>query len=47
VPATFLAVTKPYAERRTIATARRRWPHKSAPAGAGRIQLVVATLVVN
>jgi DUF218 domain len=25
-PATFLAVTKPYAERRTIATARRRWP---------------------
>jgi len=28
-PATFLAVTKPYAERRTIATARRRWPHKA------------------
>lgn len=28
-PATFLAVTKPYAERRTIATARRRWPHKT------------------
>ena len=27
-PATFLAITKPYAERRTIATARRRWPHK-------------------
>ena len=27
-PSTFLAVTKPYAERRTIATARRRWPHK-------------------
>ena len=27
-PATFLAVTKPYAERRTIATARRRWPRK-------------------
>jgi DUF218 domain len=27
-PGTFLAVTKPYAERRTIATARRRWPHK-------------------
>jgi hypothetical protein len=28
-PATYLAVTKPYAERRAIATARRRWPHKS------------------
>jgi DUF218 domain len=28
-PDTFLAVTKPYAERRTIATARRRWPHKT------------------
>jgi hypothetical protein len=28
-PATFLAVTKPYAERRTIETARRRWPHKA------------------
>ena len=27
-PATFLAVTKPYAERRTVATARRRWPRK-------------------
>jgi hypothetical protein len=27
-PAIFLAVTKPYAERRTIATARRRWPRK-------------------
>jgi uncharacterized SAM-binding protein YcdF (DUF218 family) len=27
-PATFLAVTKPYAERRTVATARRRWPAK-------------------
>ena len=27
-PATFLAVTKPYAERRTLATARRRWPGK-------------------
>lgn len=27
-PRTFLAVTKPYTERRTIATARRRWPHK-------------------
>jgi uncharacterized SAM-binding protein YcdF (DUF218 family) len=26
--ATFLAVTKPYAERRTVATARRRWPGK-------------------
>jgi len=31
-PATFLAVTKPYAERRTIATARRRWPHKTVAA---------------
>lgn len=28
-PASFLAVTKPYAERRTIATAKRRWPHKA------------------
>jgi uncharacterized SAM-binding protein YcdF (DUF218 family) len=28
-PATFLTVTKPYCERRTIATARRRWPHKT------------------
>jgi DUF218 domain len=28
-PAAFLAVTKPYAERRTIATTRRRWPHKA------------------
>jgi hypothetical protein len=27
-PESFLGVTKPYAERRTIATARRRWPHK-------------------
>ncbi len=27
-PVSFLAVTKPYAERRTIATARRRWPDK-------------------
>ena len=27
-PSTFLAVTKPYAERRIIATARRRWPGK-------------------
>jgi DUF218 domain len=28
-PESFIAVTKPYAERRTIATARRRWPHKN------------------
>jgi uncharacterized SAM-binding protein YcdF (DUF218 family) len=27
-PASFLAVTKPYTERRTIATAQRRWPRK-------------------
>lgn len=27
-PQTLLVVTKPYAERRTIATARRRWPHR-------------------
>lgn len=27
-PDTFLVVTKPYAERRTLATARRRWPAK-------------------
>ena len=31
-PATFLTVTKPYGERRTIATARRRWPHKAVAA---------------
>jgi hypothetical protein len=31
-PATFLTVTKPYGERRTIATARRRWPHKTVTA---------------
>jgi len=31
-PATFLTVTKPYAERRTLATARRRWPHKTVTA---------------
>lgn len=28
-PATFLVVTKPYRERRTIATSRRRWQHKT------------------
>lgn len=28
-PGSFLAVTKPYAERRLMATARRRWPHKN------------------
>jgi hypothetical protein len=28
-PESFLAVTKPYAERRTFATARRRWPEKN------------------
>lgn len=28
-PASFLAVTKPYTERRTIATAQRRWPRKT------------------
>jgi hypothetical protein len=28
-PATFLAVTKPYTERRIVATARRRWPHRT------------------
>jgi hypothetical protein len=27
-PRSFLAVTKPYGERRLLATARRRWPHK-------------------
>jgi hypothetical protein len=27
-PQTFLAVQKPYSERRTLATARRRWPSK-------------------
>ena len=29
-PQTFLIVHKPYAERRTLATARRRWPGKNA-----------------
>ena len=28
-PRTFLIVTKPYAERRTQATAHRRWPDKN------------------
>jgi hypothetical protein len=28
-PQTFLAVQKPYSERRTLATARRRWPSKT------------------
>jgi hypothetical protein len=28
-PRCFLAITKPYGERRLIATARRRWPHKA------------------
>lgn len=28
-PQSFLAVTKPYAERRLLATARRRWPDKT------------------
>jgi DUF218 domain-containing protein len=27
-PNSFLAITKPYGERRILATARRRWPHK-------------------
>jgi hypothetical protein len=36
-PATFLAVTKPYAERRTIATARRRWSHKNVTATSQQI----------
>ena len=33
----FLAVTKPYAERRTTATARRRWPHKNFAATSQEI----------
>ena len=36
-PESFLAVTKPYAERRTIATARRRWPHKNFAATSQEI----------
>jgi uncharacterized SAM-binding protein YcdF (DUF218 family) len=36
-PTTFVAVTKPYAERRTIATARRRWPHKTVAATSQQI----------
>jgi hypothetical protein len=28
-PESFLAVTKPYGERRAVATARRRWPHRN------------------
>jgi hypothetical protein len=31
-PASFITVTNPYGERRTIATARRRWPHKAVTA---------------
>jgi uncharacterized SAM-binding protein YcdF (DUF218 family) len=38
-PATFLVVTKPYAERRTIATARRRWPHKAVTATSQQVTL--------
>lgn len=37
-PASFLAITKPYSERRTAATARRRWPAK---------QVAVISEVVN
>jgi hypothetical protein len=36
-PESFLAVTKPYAERRTIATARRRWPNKTFAATSQEI----------
>jgi uncharacterized SAM-binding protein YcdF (DUF218 family) len=36
-PESFLAVTKPYAERRTVATARRRWPHKEFAATSQEI----------
>jgi hypothetical protein len=36
-PESFLGVTKPYAERRTIATARRRWPHKNFAATSQEI----------
>jgi hypothetical protein len=36
-PESFLGVTKPYAERRTIATARHRWPHKNFAATSQEI----------
>jgi uncharacterized SAM-binding protein YcdF (DUF218 family) len=38
-PQTFLAVTKPYAERRIIATARRRWPHKDVAVTSQQVGL--------
>jgi len=37
-PATFLAVAKPYGERRAIATGRRRWPHKRVAVTSQRIE---------
>jgi uncharacterized SAM-binding protein YcdF (DUF218 family) len=36
-PESFLAVNKPYAERRTVATARRRWPHRNFAATSQEI----------
>jgi hypothetical protein len=36
-PESFLAITKPYAERRTMATARRRWPHTNVAATSQEI----------
>lgn len=36
-PDSFLAVTKPYAERRAVATARRRWPHENFAATSQEI----------
>jgi hypothetical protein len=36
-PQTFLVVHKPYAERRTLATARRRWPSKRVTVTSQRI----------
>jgi hypothetical protein len=36
-PESFLGITKPYAERRTVATARRRWPHRNFAATSQQI----------
>lgn len=38
-PHAFVAVTKPYAERRTLATARRRWPLKQVTVTSQQISL--------
>jgi uncharacterized SAM-binding protein YcdF (DUF218 family) len=38
-PQTFLVVQKPYAERRTVATARRRWPARHVTVTSEQVSL--------